>query len=140
MCVWYKFILEESFESIKDGPKNDDQMTKNLTQFFRITVSFTKENLTEESTLLSNSTRNGKDKTTCYQITKQVSDIIAKLNPFLHPCTIEYSIICVTVFYVIWTNIGRKNFDQQSSNDSLRSPKTLQCRSSSNSNFLRRLQ
>lgn len=44
----------------------------------------------------------------CTQINAQVSDIIEHLSPYLHPCAIEYSIICVTLFYVIWYNVGRR--------------------------------
>ena len=30
------------------------------------------------------------------------------LAPYLYPCTIEYSITCLTIFYIIWKNIGKK--------------------------------
>lgn len=48
------------------------------------------------------------DSYNCVQTSKLVSDIIEKLNPYLHPCTIEYSIISVTIFCLIWYDIGRR--------------------------------
>ena len=30
------------------------------------------------------------------------------LAPYMYPCTIEYSITCLTIFYIIWKNIGKK--------------------------------
>lgn len=128
ICVWFKFILEETFESIKENPKpTENSQNYNSTKNIRLS------NLTsflykqgDEQYEYPTSTAEGllftpkaikETSQVCEQVTNHVSEIIVKLNPFLHPCTIEYSIICVTLFYIIWNNIGRQNIDSESSSN-----------------------
>ncbi len=35
--------------------------------------------------------------------------LLAKSGPFLFPCTIEYSLICAAVLYMMWKNIGTEH-------------------------------
>lgn len=32
-----------------------------------------------------------------------------QLAPYLYPCTVEYAVTSLTLFYIIWKNIGKKN-------------------------------
>ena len=92
ICVWFKYILEETFESVKYVStglgSNGNTTTTNRNK------TVVKTNLPDDQD--------------CTQYNAQVSEIIGNLNPYLHPCAIEYSIICVTLFYVIWYNVGRR--------------------------------
>lgn len=44
--------------------------------------------------------------------TKSVLEFIENIHStimvYLYPCLIEYSLICVTVFYIMWRNVGKK--------------------------------
>lgn len=105
ISVWFKFILEETFDSVKHGEEvtsNSSTRTKEI--FYQRALGGNKTNTS--STTTSQAKLQSSDQ--CEQLNTQVSDIIARLIPFLHPCAIEYSIICVTLFYVIWYNVGRK--------------------------------
>lgn len=88
MCVWFKFILEETFDSvneeIRDFHGNFNETIKNH--------SSTKE---------------------CLQLTTQVTDIAKRINIFLIPCAIEFSIMSVTLYYVIWKNIDKREFKKK---------------------------
>ena len=46
----------------------------------------------------------------CTSITgdSRVQLVQLTLSPYLYPCTIEYAITCLAIFYIIWTNIGKK--------------------------------
>ncbi|XP_076362780.1 proton channel OtopLc-like isoform X2 [Tachypleus tridentatus] len=35
--------------------------------------------------------------------------LVQDVSPFLFPCTIEYSLICAAILYVMWKNIGKIN-------------------------------
>lgn len=36
-----------------------------------------------------------------------IEKIESAMNVYLYPCFIEYSLICVTVFYIMWRNVGK---------------------------------
>lgn len=41
------------------------------------------------------------------QRTNIIGELVQKASPFLFPCTIEYSLICAAICYIMWKNIGR---------------------------------
>ncbi|CAF3197443.1 unnamed protein product [Rotaria sp. Silwood2] len=49
------------------------------------------------------------------QITTFINEGYIKLKPLLYPCTIEFSLMCLTLFFLIWENIG-KTFAYKMSN------------------------
>lgn len=36
-----------------------------------------------------------------------MGSLVQDASPFLFPCTIEYSLICAAILYVMWKNISR---------------------------------
>lgn len=38
--------------------------------------------------------------------------LVQDASPFLFPCTIEYSLICAAILYVMWRNISRPEHEQ----------------------------
>ena len=41
----------------------------------------------------------------CLGSSEVMGDLLAGSGPFLFPCTIEYSLICAAVLYMMWKNI-----------------------------------
>lgn len=39
--------------------------------------------------------------------TNIMGSLVQDASPFLFPCTIEYSLICAAILYVMWKNISR---------------------------------
>lgn len=39
--------------------------------------------------------------------TNIIGSLVQDASPFLFPCTIEYSLICAAILYVMWKNISR---------------------------------
>ncbi|VVC38319.1 Otopetrin [Cinara cedri] len=43
--------------------------------------------------------------------TNIIGSLVQNASPFLFPCTIEYSLICAAILYVMWKNISRVHAD-----------------------------
>ncbi|XP_025404734.1 proton channel OtopLc-like [Sipha flava] len=43
--------------------------------------------------------------------TNIIGSLVQNASPFLFPCTIEYSLICAAILYVMWKNISRVHVD-----------------------------
>lgn len=41
-----------------------------------------------------------------------MGSLVQDASPFLFPCTIEYSLICAAILYVMWKNISKIGFTQ----------------------------
>lgn len=46
--------------------------------------------------------------------TNIMGSLVQDASPFLFPCTIEYSLICAAILYVMWKNISKVGFTQPS--------------------------
>lgn len=44
--------------------------------------------------------------------TNIMGSLVQDASPFLFPCTIEYSLICAAILYVMWKNISKAAFSQ----------------------------
>lgn len=42
--------------------------------------------------------------------TNIIGSLVQDASPFLFPCTIEYSLICAAILYVMWKNISRISY------------------------------
>jgi hypothetical protein len=42
------------------------------------------------------------------EIAAGVQETQAQLSPYLYPCIIEYSLMCLTVFYILWSSIEQR--------------------------------
>jgi hypothetical protein len=41
-------------------------------------------------------------------ISMDVQEVQDRMAPYIYPCIIEYSLMCLTVFYILWSNIGHR--------------------------------
>jgi hypothetical protein len=118
IIVWFKLILQETFESAKqqNQANNNNDMDFDRRHLTLQNSSLLIYNQSHRQLLIGNENSsasyyayyNGTYTFVCKQLSFQVTDILQKLVPFMHPCTIEYSIICVTLLYSIWANIGSR--------------------------------
>jgi hypothetical protein len=109
ICVWFKFILEETFESVKvelelekkqiEDDHSNRNINKNVSFFLENNLHFPKAEQINNTKL-------------CTQSSSHITNISKKLNVFLVPCAIEYCIICVTLYYGVWTNIKSKHLKE----------------------------
>lgn len=48
--------------------------------------------------------------------TNIIGSLVQDASPFLFPCTIEYSLICAAILYVMWKNISKQNLPRKRDN------------------------
>jgi hypothetical protein len=106
ICVWFKYILEETLTTVKEKVNSLTNQTESsgLFSWEIIHDGFNNDRraaATSSNTSLANTTA-------CKPLSNQVTEITHRLNVFLIPCAIEFSIVCVTLYYVIWKNVGKK--------------------------------
>ncbi|CAF1228293.1 unnamed protein product, partial [Rotaria sordida] len=53
-----------------------------------------------------------------------------RLKPFLYPCTIEFSLMCLTLFFLIWENIGKTFTHNISDKESTKNVFMVNCHAS----------
>lgn len=46
--------------------------------------------------------------------TNIIGSLVQNASPFLFPCTIEYSLICAAILYVMWRNISNEDMNSTS--------------------------
>ncbi|CAF1128552.1 unnamed protein product [Rotaria sordida] len=115
LCVWFRMVVNETKSQILDmgayettiGYNNNNNNNKN------VTINSNK------------SIKNGQNLMNRYHCTQSIEDTLQmtafinegyiKLKPLLYPCTIEFSLMCLTLFFLIWENIG-KTFTYKMSN------------------------
>ncbi|XP_060075584.1 proton channel OtopLc-like [Ylistrum balloti] len=106
ICVWVQSLVLESLSVLHHW--NGVHQTMDLT----VTPTALDEHLNhtdnQESTSLSNlnsTVHSSPPEVTCYW-DDMMSRVVQSTGPYLYSCTIEYSIICTGILYVMWTNIG----------------------------------
>ncbi|XP_052828448.1 proton channel OtopLc isoform X4 [Octopus bimaculoides] len=74
--------------------------------------------------------------------TSLMSKVVEDAAPYLYPCSIQYSLICAGILYVMWSNIGKQLLYQSSDEESQREAKvrsqklSVDCSSSSRGLFM----
>ncbi|CAF1511946.1 unnamed protein product, partial [Didymodactylos carnosus] len=81
----------------------------NLCVWFRMVVVETKSQIHETKSPYSGhyDEHTDLDMHTGNHSTAFISYEYLKLKPLLYPCTIEFSLMCLTLFFLIWENVGK---------------------------------
>ncbi|XP_033727433.1 proton channel OtopLc-like isoform X2 [Pecten maximus] len=94
VCVWFRVIVVETLHSIHSYQKSHHYALLNSTKTVKV-------NETEMSYFPA-----------LPELSCQWSNLIGKVlrsaSPYLYPFTIEYSVICAGIFFVLWQNVGTK--------------------------------
>ncbi|CAF1605495.1 unnamed protein product, partial [Adineta ricciae] len=101
LCVWFRMVVVETKSQILEmsahematgqskpaGMNNNYSLkySQNIINQFHCTQAI-------EDTILMNA---------------YINEGYMKLKPLLYPCTIEFSLMCLTLFFLIWENIGK---------------------------------
>ncbi|KAL5013432.1 hypothetical protein ScPMuIL_007702 [Solemya velum] len=102
LCVWFMSIVVETLHAIEHGEHGEHS-------------DHVAHNITDGITRHRNGMHDGEGNHT-YEVGKHtigcdsnsmMSGIVNSAGPFLYPCTIEYSLICAGILYVMWTNVGK---------------------------------
>ncbi|XP_033726762.1 proton channel OtopLc-like [Pecten maximus] len=101
ICVWIQSLVVETMSVLHNWNQENKviptevDLASNQTDNYEST-SLSGSNFTEHSSV---------PEVTCYW-DDMMSRVVRSTGPYLYSCTIEYSIICTGILYVMWMNIG----------------------------------
>ncbi|CAF1537426.1 unnamed protein product, partial [Adineta steineri] len=114
LCTWFEAIIFETLEQIPHVP-NESTTTAILTTTVIDTTTITDavtsmiDNVTNGSLLYFFKAASEDSSSTIAPNTSTVevlTEIAETMSAYLYPCLIEYSLISLTVFFIMWRNIG----------------------------------
>ncbi|XP_071127125.1 proton channel OtopLc-like [Mytilus edulis] len=93
MCVWLETIVVETIREVEKTSQIETSVT--VMPLVEGTTSSSVENITS---ILQPSLCQGPS---------LMKEVVHSSGPYLYPCSIEYSLICAGILYVMWRNIGK---------------------------------
>ncbi|CAF3448741.1 unnamed protein product [Rotaria sp. Silwood1] len=99
-CTWFEAIVIETLDELRKHSISIKSI--NIPMIFN-TRSITKTIIPKS---VSGSFFDNSHNTTTNAL-EFIEKIESSMSVYLYPCFIEYSLICVTVFYIMWRNVGK---------------------------------
>ena len=110
-CVFFRTVVRETVDEIRHHHMPIHEAKKHIEENYD---HYEKE-LTARLGSLSNSSMIRMKQLGCIDTMSLTSDISLglldaqeKIRPYLYPCVIEYSLMCLTVFYILWASIEQR--------------------------------
>ncbi|CAF1249196.1 unnamed protein product [Adineta steineri] len=134
LCVWFRMVVIETKSQIEemDGHEIVVAQQNNIPSHFNNnsdnTINFLHDLLFYPSKCSNLSTHG-------LPVTTIINEGYMKLKPLLYPCTIEFSLMCLTLFYLIWENIGKTFTRKISDKSSTKNVFMINCHASNKGLF-----
>lgn len=114
LCVWLNVLILETSHEIMDAHHTDGSAAvNNHTDIVEtgtpIASKTTSSAKGSSPTLNSHVFDISHLVSLCHRKKNIMSQLLADSGPFLFPCTIEYSLICAAVLFVMWKNIAEEH-------------------------------
>ncbi|XP_028966978.1 proton channel OtopLc [Galendromus occidentalis] len=93
LCVWLHVLIQETKHQIFDLASSPS--VENHTEIIEQIVE-----------AVHNRSKRSFPDIYCGQRDNIMGELVQNASPFLFPCTIEYSLICAGVLYIMWKNVG----------------------------------
>ncbi|CAF0800823.1 unnamed protein product [Adineta steineri] len=112
-CTWFEAIVIETLEQIHK--QSDHIRLKSVPQTLG-TINFTSVDTTNltfgrvnifKNILAAAPTEEDHSHNSTTTVLEFIENVESLMGSYLYPCLIEYSLICVTVFYIMWRNVGK---------------------------------
>ncbi|XP_041359648.1 proton channel OtopLc-like [Gigantopelta aegis] len=140
LCVWLGNIVEETLVEIRENKLVEKTSTPSPPRI-NLSVRLVKNTsrLAPPTTLAAPAQTTMSHHYDCSGESLMRS-VVEESGPYLYPCSVEYSLICAGILYIMWKNIGRKGITQDQ--EELREAKSkaqrvsLDCTGSSRGLFL----
>ncbi|CAF1011498.1 unnamed protein product [Adineta ricciae] len=106
LCVWFRMVVIETKLQITEMSSHEVSITafSSITQPLNGTFKSAHNVHHGPSTNPTNCIQSIED---AVQMAALINVGYMKLKPLLYPCTIEFSLMSLTLFYLIWENIGK---------------------------------
>ncbi|CAF0803754.1 unnamed protein product [Rotaria sordida] len=129
LCVWFRMVVIETLTQITEL----DGHGAAVTQHNSTASHFNNDNHDTTNVLnrlllfhLKCSNLHAKGST----VHTLIHEGYMKLEPLLYPCTIEFSLMCLTLFFLIWENIGETFIHKISDKESTKNVFMVNCHAS----------
>ncbi|UJR37193.1 hypothetical protein I4U23_029901 [Adineta vaga] len=118
-CTWFEAIVIETLEEIHkygntklvSAPMQLKSTEKLIFESVNMTtpnhLSIDTINFLETISLTSYSGESNSTHNNATTLLEYIERMESAMGTYLYPCLIEYSLICVTVFYIMWRNVGK---------------------------------
>ncbi|XP_075212562.1 proton channel OtopLc-like [Lycorma delicatula] len=115
LSVWLNVLVQETKHEILTfyNPANNTiEVAHRTTHTIYPFTAFNKLSTTTTAPILHRVARGLKGPHHIYECrrTNIIGSLVQDASPFLFPCTIEYSLICAAILYVMWKNISRLSY------------------------------
>ncbi|XP_050528514.1 proton channel OtopLc-like isoform X2 [Daktulosphaira vitifoliae] len=114
LSVWLNVLVQETkheiltFYNPEDNSIGIDKHPNQFSVFKKLASSTTQMPITSTlATKIKRSLAKGPHHIYECRRTNIIGSLVQNASPFLFPCTIEYSLICAAILYVMWKNISR---------------------------------
>ncbi|XP_012937444.1 uncharacterized protein LOC101847490 [Aplysia californica] len=112
ICVWLRSIVVETLHVI------EIEKRKTLAAYYASHPNITEGNATalDLEELSKDHHLGSLPELNCHW-DAMMGKVVEKASVYLYPCTIEYSLVCACVLYVMWSNVGEGHVGDNSSGD-----------------------
>ncbi|CAF1426397.1 unnamed protein product [Adineta steineri] len=101
LCVWFRMVVNETKSQILEMSAHEMAIGQHNPIVMNSNYSIKNvQNIINQI----HCTQSMED---TLQMTAYINEGYMKLKPLLYPCTIEFSLMCLTLFFLIWENIGK---------------------------------
>ncbi|CAF1217232.1 unnamed protein product [Adineta steineri] len=105
LCVWFRMVVIETKSQIVEMAAHEGGGAHIASSTHPINSSHVLINpLNHAPSNPSSCIQSVED---ALQMTAFINEGYMRLKPLLYPCTIEFSLMCLTLFFLIWENIGK---------------------------------
>ncbi|XP_046351177.2 proton channel OtopLc-like [Haliotis rufescens] len=127
ICVWFRSIVVETLHTIHTHHRGQHNESHHHDYHADHTVSYgtnghANESLWDEdnTTLIHGRALQASVLTSTGDVCPQktiMTELVESSGPYLYPCTIEYSLMCAGILYVMWKNVGYRRRRSRTDSD-----------------------
>ncbi|CAF1483488.1 unnamed protein product [Adineta ricciae] len=134
LCVWFRMVVVETKSQILEMREHGVGLSQHsITVNHLITVN--QSTIYPSRHLLNFNRECFKLRATGLPISTFIYEGYMRLTPILYPCTIEFSLMCLTLFCLIWKNIDKTFLHKISDNASTKNVFLVNCHASTKGLF-----
>jgi hypothetical protein len=111
-CVFFRTVVMETVAEIRhEQLENHSSILHISSTTHSYLISGNSTRISKKAALYTRWKQLGCIKTVDFttDISVGVQQAQDRMSPYIYPCIIEYSLMCLTVFYILWSNIGQKH-------------------------------
>ncbi|CAF1080766.1 unnamed protein product [Adineta ricciae] len=135
LCVWFRMVVVETKLQILEMREHGVGLSQHSSTVNHLINVVNQSTIYPSRNLLNFNRECFKLRATGLPISTFIYEGYMKLTPILYPCTIEFSLMCLTLFCLIWKNIDKTFLHKISDNASTKNVFMVNCHASTKGLF-----